>query len=137
MIKRVWMGALCAGLLGLAASAGAAERALVLDEAALDAVAAGSATSQSFGFGFANGSIFAGAGVRGTSNSSNTGKGSVSSSTTIAEGIGVGTGGQGVTGGATTGTGNAGRFSTVIPVHAVTIYGGSGVTLAHTTTAGF
>jgi hypothetical protein len=137
MIKRVWMGAVCAGLLGLAASAGAAERLLVLDEAGLDAVAAGTATSQSFGYGLANGSIFAGAGVRGTSNSTNTGKGSASSSTTIAEGLGVGTGGQGVTGGSTTGTGNAGRFSTVIPVHTVTSYGGAGVTLAHTQTYGF
>jgi hypothetical protein len=137
MIKRVWMGAVCAGLLGLAASAGAAEGVLVLDEAGLDAVSAGSATSQSFGYGLANGSIFAGASVRGTSSSSNTGKGSTSSSTTVAEATGVGTGGQGVTGGATTGTGNAGRFSTVIPVHTVTSYGGAGVTLAHTTTFGF
>lgn len=137
MSKRVWLGVVGAGLFGLATAAGAAEGGLVvLGEAELDAVAAG-ATSQSFGYGLANGSIFAGAGIRGTSASSDTGKGSTSSSTTIAEGFGVGTGGQGVTGGVTTGTGNAGRFSTVIPVHAVTSYGGAGVTLAHTTTFGF
>lgn len=136
MTKRVWIGAACAVLLG-AAAAQAGERAVVLGDAELDAVAAGSATSLSAGYALANGSVFAGAGVRGQSSSSNSGKGSVSSSTTIAEGLGVGTGGQGVTGGTTTGTGNAGRFSTVIPVHVTTMYGGAGVTLAHTTTAGF
>jgi len=136
MTKRVCMGAVCASLLG-AAAAQAGERAMVLGGAELDAISAGTATSSALGYAVANGSIFAGASVKGTSNSSNTGKGSVSSTTTVAEGTGVGTGGQGVTGGSTTGTGNAGRFSTVIPVHAVTIYGGSGVTVAHTTTAGF
>jgi hypothetical protein len=136
MIKRVWMSALGVLLLG-AAVAEAGEHVLVLGEAELDAVAAGTATSAALGYALANGSVFASAGVRGTSNSSNTGRGSVSSTTTIAESTGVGTGGQGVTGGTTTGTGNAGRFSTVIPVHTVTTYGGSGVTLAHTTTAGF
>lgn len=136
MLKRVWTGVMCAALLG-AGAAQAGGPATVLGEAELDAISAGSATSSALGYALANGSVFASAGVRGTSNSSNTGQGSVSSTTTIAEGTGVGTGGQGVTGGTTTGTGNAGRFSTVIPVHVTTMYGGSGVTLAHTTTAGF
>lgn len=135
MIKRVWIGAVGAALLG-AVVAEASERAIVLDPGALDAVTAGSATSLSTGYASASGSILASASVQGESSSSNTGQGSVSSSTTIAEAVGVGVGAEATTGGETTGTGDRGVFRFRISVRTVSPLGKASVTVAHTTAVG-